>query len=59
MSLTRAQACTLDDRFGLLGLKTHIQLQAINVAVEPFRGVCDLGVGVPLQETGISWNKVR
>lgn len=49
-SVTWAKTSTLNHRLRLFSLKTDIELEVLNIAIELLSGVGDLGVRVPLQE---------
>lgn len=49
---TRAETGTFDERLGFFRLKANIELEVLDVAIDQFSRPCDLGVRVPLEESG-------
>ena len=51
---TRAETGTINDGLRLFSLQANIKFETVDIRVEMFRNLRDLGVGVPFQEGGIS-----
>lgn len=55
VKVTRAKTSTLNDRLGLFGLQTNVELKMLNVAVQFLSSVGHLRVRIPLQESCVGY----